>query len=108
MKGFLSTLILTLLFAIMHSPSLAQDFIHWQTDLTRPQDYVLRRVSSADLSGGNADFRPIEPGGTLTILDVEGPALLDRKSTRLNSSHVSISYAVFCLKKKKKDILNVV
>src|SRR5207249_10798698 len=28
--------------------------------------------------------------------------LLDRKSTRLNSSHVSISYAVFCLKKKKK------
>src|SRR5690606_39318372 len=28
--------------------------------------------------------------------------LLDRKSTRLNSSHVKISYAVFCLKKKKK------
>src|SRR5690554_7585669 len=34
-----------------------------------------------------------------------GPARrqnLDRKSTRLNSSHVRISYAVFCLKKKKK------
>src|SRR5699024_2613408 len=31
------------------------------------------------------------------------PTLPDRKSTRLNSSHVSISYAVFCLKKKKKD-----
>src|SRR5690606_41376053 len=29
---------------------------------------------------------------------------LDRKSTRLNSSHVKISYAVFCLKKKKKKI----
>src|SRR5436309_12024261 len=29
--------------------------------------------------------------------------LADRKSTRLNSSHVKISYAVFCLKKKKKD-----
>src|SRR5690242_20785487 len=29
-------------------------------------------------------------------------ALQDRKSTRLNSSHMSISYAVFCLKKKKK------
>src|SRR5690349_23868647 len=28
---------------------------------------------------------------------------LDRKSTRLNSSHVEISYAVFCLKKKKKN-----
>src|SRR5438067_8089518 len=30
----------------------------------------------------------------------------DRKSTRLNSSHVSISYAVFCLKKKKKKKKN--
>src|SRR5439155_4838894 len=30
------------------------------------------------------------------------PAGADRKSTRLNSSHVAISYAVFCLKKKKK------
>mgnify|MGYP000288716167 CR=1 FL=1 len=30
-------------------------------------------------------------------------AVLDRKSTRLNSSHTVISYAVFCLKKKKKD-----
>src|SRR2546426_8490515 len=31
----------------------------------------------------------------------------DRKSTRLNSSHLVISYAVFCLKKKKKDESNV-
>src|SRR4051794_41730938 len=31
---------------------------------------------------------------------------LDRKSTRLNSSHPSISYAVFCLKKKKTNITN--
>src|SRR5690349_23350921 len=30
----------------------------------------------------------------------------DRKSTRLNSSHVEISYAVFCLKKKKKTIID--
>src|SRR3712207_7700063 len=30
--------------------------------------------------------------------------VLDRKSTRLNSSHANISYAVFCLKKKKKKI----
>src|SRR5438477_3203814 len=34
-------------------------------------------------------------------------AIGDRKSTRLNSSHMSISYAVFCLKKKKKRIKNV-
>src|SRR3712207_8973990 len=31
----------------------------------------------------------------------------DRKSTRLNSSHANISYAVFCLKKKKKPIILV-
>src|SRR5207249_7419204 len=37
--------------------------------------------------------------GQLVGLDADGR---DRKSTRLNSSHVSISYAVFCLKKKKK------
>src|SRR5258707_9598881 len=35
-------------------------------------------------------------------LDVLGGRHLDRKSTRLNSSHANISYAVFCLKKKKK------
>src|SRR3712207_7357713 len=33
-----------------------------------------------------------------------GLALIDRKSTRLNSSHANISYAVFCLKKKKIHI----
>src|SRR5690554_8063995 len=37
------------------------------------------------------------------LLDIlESTPLGDRKSTRLNSSHVRISYAVFCLKKKKK------
>src|SRR3712207_7685233 len=34
--------------------------------------------------------------------DVDPPRFEDRKSTRLNSSHANISYAVFCLKKKKK------
>src|SRR5256885_2767097 len=34
-------------------------------------------------------------------------AALDRKSTRLNSSHLVISYAVFCLKKKKKSTIRV-
>src|SRR3712207_7430919 len=33
------------------------------------------------------------------------PGKEDRKSTRLNSSHANISYAVFCLKKKKKHIV---
>src|SRR3712207_8295410 len=35
-------------------------------------------------------------------------AVLDRKSTRLNSSHANISYAVFCLKKKKKYLTLIV
>src|SRR3712207_7573543 len=49
--------------------------------------------------------RPLEP-----IVRVEGrtpqeDAGGDRKSTRLNSSHANISYAVFCLKKKKKKTI---
>src|SRR5699024_11690669 len=36
------------------------------------------------------------------------PLSRDRKSTRLNSSHVSISYAVFCLKKKKQPNTNLI
>src|SRR5690349_21868012 len=42
-----------------------------------------------------------EDGRTVTKEDIQAFAQ-DRKSTRLNSSHVEISYAVFCLKKKKK------
>src|SRR5437773_5858624 len=39
----------------------------------------------------------------------ENRSILDRKSTRLNSSHITISYAVFCLKKKKKKkIKNII
>src|SRR3712207_8241184 len=40
---------------------------------------------------------PVRSGSSLAPLH----GLLDRKSTRLNSSHANISYAVFCLKKKK-------
>src|SRR5699024_11675208 len=38
--------------------------------------------------------------GSISLFDDELDLTRDRKSTRLNSSHVSISYAVFCLKKK--------
>src|SRR5690349_22211167 len=48
-----------------------------------------------------------EPGPEWREVEVElqgdGTPELDRKSTRLNSSHVEISYAVFCLKKKKNN-----
>src|SRR5207249_10314743 len=44
------------------------------------------------------DMVDVKKGETLVVV---GTRKGDRKSTRLNSSHVSISYAVFCLKKKK-------
>src|SRR5271166_6837643 len=46
------------------------------------------------------------PGGASRGSSAAPPAprRLDRKSTRLNSSHVAISYAVFCLKKKKDQV----
>src|SRR3712207_7239483 len=50
--------------------------------------------------------RPRPPRPPPTRPPREGVA--DRKSTRLNSSHANISYAVFCLKKKKKNIKNTV
>src|SRR2546430_11819307 len=46
-------------------------------------------------------------GGARKPLGRRSAYFLDRKSTRLNSSHSQISYAVFCLKKKKKTKRNV-
>src|SRR3712207_8919980 len=50
--------------------------------------------------GRGARFAPVAPGA-----DAVRGGFRDRKSTRLNSSHANISYAVFCLKKKKKTKL---
>src|SRR3989475_9366718 len=56
------------------------------------------------LAGRPAGSEPNGPGWTYRVVPNKYPALRieDRKSTRLNSSHSQISYAVFCLKKKKK------
>src|SRR2546426_9380689 len=45
-----------------------------------------------------------ERGGRLRVVQKNDGTTQDRKSTRLNSSHLVISYAVFCLKKKKKKV----
>src|SRR5690606_41566138 len=63
--------------------------------------------STTDRINEAVDARVFEPYND-SVVDCEteiflhGCGLGDRKSTRLNSSHVKISYAVFCLKKKKK------
>src|SRR2546430_7521923 len=50
---------------------------------------------------------PQEPTATRACSIKSSKSPLDRKSTRLNSSHSQISYAVFCLKKKKKHHINL-
>src|SRR5690606_41959606 len=57
---------------------------------TRPRTVLAEAVDTAAAANEREHFRALT--GTQ----------IDRKSTRLNSSHVKISYAVFCLKKKKK------
>src|SRR5437868_7429100 len=55
----------------------------------------------SDWRGTETDGRSILPmGGPISQNRENRAPVRDRKSTRLNSSHVSISYAVFCLKKK--------
>src|SRR6266481_7520948 len=56
--------------------------------------------SSSFTSLGSTIFTPL--AGTVGVASSRSAFGSDRKSTRLNSSHSSISYAVFCLKKKKK------
>jgi len=51
----------------------AQSMSGWLGDLPVEKDYRLRRISSYDRSGGSDDFRPLEPGQTLTLLDEKGP-----------------------------------
>src|SRR5690606_18432324 len=67
-------------------------------------------TSSPARCSSTAVVRPVIPAPAMTTSAVTSPAsggnsgatTPDRKSTRLNSSHVKISYAVFCLKKKKQ------
>src|SRR5690349_24308577 len=66
------------------------------SDLGRDRLHRLHTVSGPRIRHGSRH-------GTREVGVRAGRILGDRKSTRLNSSHVEISYAVFCLKKKKKE-----
>src|SRR5207253_6529191 len=73
----------------------SQGFAH-STAIT-PSGSVL--IETHETTGGRPSFWDISNPRKPRLLSVFKPP--DRKSTRLNSSHVAISYAVFCLKKKK-------
>ena len=66
-------------------------------------NYQERTYAAGRIPGSffRREGRPSE-GETLIARLIDRPVRPDRKSTRLNSSHSQISYAVFCLKKKKK------
>src|SRR5690606_22547330 len=75
------------------------------------QDFrVVENLVTGDLMGSFTPLPRLQLGGRLPVTWARGHGTeatedggLDRKSTRLNSSHVKISYAVFCLKKKTKQ-----
>src|SRR2546422_6315542 len=63
------------------------------------------------LAGGASGVDPARDGAVCKAFEdavLHVARTLDRKSTRLNSSHGYISYAVFCLKKKKKKSQNMI
>src|SRR3712207_7763024 len=70
---------------------------------------IKERQSASDVNNGGKPGAVvyIPPGDyhlrTQVVIDVSFLRIEDRKSTRLNSSHANISYAVFCLKKKKNN-----
>src|SRR3712207_7463967 len=87
------------------------------TTLFRSSHRALRKVTAERLAACGALLAlALAPGlrrgreaqhrqAGMVVQDRVEVSTLDRKSTRLNSSHANISYAVFCLKKKKKSIL---
>src|SRR5947207_3780526 len=69
---------------------------------------MIRRPPRSTLFPYTTLFRSVfakmmyKPASAPLVIQSLRPSRIDRKSTRLNSSHTVISYAVFCLKKKKK------
>src|SRR6266571_6048358 len=78
-------------------------FFFFFNDTATTEIYTFPTLRSSDLENRCVRRSACERAGRL--LSPSSPSLgpIDRKSTRLNSSHMSISYAVFCLKKKKNN-----
>jgi hypothetical protein len=65
---------LVAVFCVATLPTIAQDRASLLAGLPEAKNYIQKRSSSYDRSGGNADYREIAPGETLTLLDESGPA----------------------------------
>src|SRR3712207_8212799 len=87
----------TTLFRSDEGQDLEHVVLHHVPDGTGPVVEVRSALEPQRLLPQHVDLRD---GGTVP----DGCQRADRKSTRLNSSHANISYAVFCLKKKKQTI----
>jgi hypothetical protein len=68
----ISVVVILSFFAVAY----AQQQVDVLQSLMEPHDYVQKRVSSYDRSGGNADYREIKPGDTLTLVDAAGPGII--------------------------------
>src|SRR5262245_62984289 len=71
--------------------------------LAETYDLDLRDLATADEDRFFAELNEIFSDPLFRQIELPKQELRDRKSTRLNSSHLGISYAVFCLKKKNKE-----
>src|SRR3712207_7167733 len=76
-------------------------------DLPNVDANMLDSLRDAAIDPGRHYSIPWQSGMTGIWVDKSKAPDIDRKSTRLNSSHANISYAVFCLKKKKRIAKNI-
>src|SRR5262245_66641341 len=77
-------------------------FFFFFNDTATTEIYTLSLHDALPIWAGGGRWQGEAPAARLRREGVGSSGAGDRKSTRLNSSHLGISYAVFCLKKKKK------
>src|SRR5690348_18199767 len=94
----------SLISTVTTPPSPKPILFFFNTNTATSEIYTLSLHDALPISKGNfLDVPAVSNGGREKCLIADVFLAVDRKSTRLNSSHPSISYAVFCLKKKKSS-----
>src|ERR1700689_1324738 len=58
----------------------------WMPDVTQKQTYALHRASSKEATGGNTDYRTVNPGETLALLEADGPGMISHLWFTINDS----------------------